>query len=194
MGYTTEFQGSFKLNKKLDPKTHTFLKKLAETRRMARRVDPKYGVEGEFYVDGKGFMGQDEEPNIVNYNKPPSTQPSLWCQWTPSEDGTAIVWDQGEKFYNYIEWVIYICNKILTPRGYSITGNVKWRGEDFNDTGTIHAIDNLILVNEEYEKIQALSIKAGCSIKKFLKNKKNLPTLLGLSEHINAWISNQLKQ
>ena len=38
---------------------------LSETRRMKRDVDEKYGVEGEFYVDGDGECGQAKESNIT---------------------------------------------------------------------------------------------------------------------------------
>lgn len=36
MGYTTDFEGTLKLNKKLDKETKLFLTKLAQTRRMKR--------------------------------------------------------------------------------------------------------------------------------------------------------------
>lgn len=144
MGYTTYFAGQFNLNKKLDKETHEFLDKLARTRRMARNVGPEYGVEGEFYVEGKGFMGQDREDNIIDNNRPPSTQPGLWLQWVPTEDGTAIVWDEGEKFYNYVEWIEYLIEKILAPRGYILNGKVDWRGEDFDDLGCIIIENNQV--------------------------------------------------
>lgn len=144
MGYTTEFNGKFNLNKKLDKETHEFLTKLASTRRMKRKLPPEYGIEGEFYVDGAGYAGQDREDSIVDYNKPPSTQPSLWCQWIPTHDGTAIEWDGGEKFYHYVDWIKYIIDKVLAPRGYSLSGVVDWRGEDWSDTGTIVVRDNKV--------------------------------------------------
>jgi hypothetical protein len=145
MGYTTDFSGAFQLNKPLTVKDFTFLKKLNETRRMARNVDESiYGIQGEFYVDGGGFMGQGEESNIINYNQPPRTQPGLWCKWTPNEDGTAIEWDGREKFYNYVEWIKYIIDKILSPRGYVLNGEVKWYGEDRDDEGIICIVDNVV--------------------------------------------------
>lgn len=142
MGYTTDFEGRFKLNKPLDDETFMFLQKLATTRRMKRNLGPEYGVEGEFYVDGGGSYGQGEESNIVNYNSPPRTQPSLWCQWTPSEDRLHIEWDGGEKFYNYVEWLQYIIAKVLKPKGYSLSGEVQWQGEDSSDMGMIVVQDN----------------------------------------------------
>jgi hypothetical protein len=144
MGYTTEFEGSFTLNKPLDDETRTFLVKLNETRRMKRKVDSQYGIEGELYVYGSGFAGQDREDNIISYNSPPSTQPSLWCGWRPSDDGTQIEWDGGEKFYEYIPWVKYIINRILAPRGYSLSGIVAYQGEDYEDFGQIVISDNKV--------------------------------------------------
>ena len=144
MGYTTEFKGKFKLNKPLDEETYTFLVKLSETRRVKRMVAAKYGVEGEFYVDGTGHMGQDVDATVTDSNHPPSTQPSLWCQWTPSKDKKSIIWDEGEKFYNYIEWIEYIIQKVLAPKGYTLNGKMKWKGEDWDDIGTIEIIDNQV--------------------------------------------------
>lgn len=145
MGYSTDFWGQFNLNKQLDPATHELLKKLAETRRMARKgLDPAvYGVEGEFYC-GSGMSGQDHENNIIDYNRPPSTQPGLWLQWKPTPDGLHIEWDGGEKFYNYEEWIEYLIDKILAPRGYVLNGNVSWQGEDSEDRGILVIKNNVL--------------------------------------------------
>lgn len=144
MGYTTDFHGALKLNKQLSEDDKTFLKKLASTRRMARNVDAKYGVEGEFYVDGEGMFGQDIEDNVIDHNRPPRTQPSLWLQWVPTEDGWGIEWDGNEKFYNYVEWLEYLIEKILAPRGYVLNGEVEWYGEDREDMGKISVKDNVV--------------------------------------------------
>lgn len=130
MGYTTEFEGKFKLNKKLDEETYQFLVKLNETRRMARNVGPEYGVEGEFYVEDDGL-------NVISYNQYPKTQPGLWCQWAPTACGEFIEWDEGEKFYNYIEWLEYLLQKVLIPKGYHLNGDVEYQGEADNDYGVI---------------------------------------------------------
>lgn len=145
MGYTTEFNGGFKLNKKLDDDTFNLLVGLATTRRMKRNLPEEYGVDGEFYYDPKSKdFGQEEDPSIVNYNIPPSTQPGLWCGWIPTEDGMEIVWNEVEKFYNYVEWLEYLIGKILAPRGYILNGKVDYRGEDFYDLGTIVINNNSI--------------------------------------------------
>lgn len=144
MGYTTDFEGRFKLNRKLKKKDQDFLTKFAETRRVARNVGPEFGVEGEFYVDGAGFAGQDRDATIIDYNRPPSTQPGLWCQWVPTEDGKCIQWDGFEKFYNYVEWLKYLIDKILAPRGYKLNGVVAWEGENRGDIGKIEVVDNVV--------------------------------------------------
>lgn len=146
MGYTTDFTGAFALDKPLDEETKALLVGLSTTRRMKRQgLDAKYGVDGEFYCNpGSDGCGQAHEPSIVSYNVPPSTQPGLWCQWTPSEDGTEIVWDEGEKFYGYTEWITYLIDAILKPRGYVVNGEVEWQGEDSNDFGKIVVMNNVV--------------------------------------------------
>ena len=141
MGYETKFQGVWKLNKKLDDITYKFLVDLSESRRMKRNVISVYGVEGEFFTDGgQSTIGS----NIIDINSPPKTQPSLHCDWAPTEDRMGIEFNDSEKFYNYIEWIEYIISKVLAPRGYVLNGVVKWRGEEFSDTGKIEICDNMV--------------------------------------------------
>jgi hypothetical protein len=129
MGYTTDFSGKFKVTPPLKPEHKEYLKQFNETRRMKR--DPEkalelpdpirhavalpIGDEGCYFVGAPGFMGQDKDASIVDYNTPPGQlglveienfgsvfsenkrritdgecQPGLWCQWVPNEDGTEI--------------------------------------------------------------------------------------------------------
>lgn len=156
MGYTTDFTGEFTLDRPLAPEHRAYLKKFNETRRMQR--DPQIaatlpdpiraatglpiGPEGDYFVGGLGFMGQDGDPSVVNHNAPPNSQPCLWCQWTPNDDGTAIQWDEGEKFYEYTEWLWYLIENFLKPWGYTLNGSVRWQGEDFGDRGVITVKNN----------------------------------------------------
>lgn len=144
MGYTTDFEGSFNITPVLSQKDNEFLTKFSETRRMARNVGPEYGIEGEFYVDGTGWAGQDSDTTVIDYNRPPSTQPGLWCQWVPTDDGSELVWDGGEKFYNYVEWLQYLIDKILAPRGYTLNGECQWFGENRDDVGVIIVKNNKV--------------------------------------------------
>jgi hypothetical protein len=146
MGYTTEFRGQFNLNKKLDDKLHLFLVKFSDSRRMGRKLPPEYGIDGEFFVDGSGCVGSSDanEDSIIDYNRPPSTQPGLWCQWKPTENGRAIEWDSGEKFYEYQEWIVYIIQNFLHPAGYVLNGVTSYQGESANDFGSLIIKDNVL--------------------------------------------------
>lgn len=158
MGYTTDFIGEWTVTPPLKPEHRAYLKAFNETRRMkrdasetAKRPDPvreaaglDVGVEGAYFVGEEGFMGQgsDKSIDVVEINSPPSNQPGLWCQWTPSEDGTQIEWDGGESFYDYVEWITYLIEHFLEPWGYKLNGDVRWQGEDPADIGMITIADN----------------------------------------------------
>jgi len=136
MGYTTEFVGKFDLNKKLTPELQEFLTNLAETRRMGRNIEG-YGVQGEFYAE-------DDESDVIDSNKSPTTQPSLWLQWIPTDDGMSIEWDGNEKFYAYAEWINYLVKKVLEPNGYVLNGSVQYSGEEVGDSGRLTVEENVV--------------------------------------------------
>ncbi len=158
MGYTTDFSGSFKLDKPLAPEHSAYLSKFAGTRRMKRNAteaetltDPiresaglPIGLEGGFFVGGTGFAGQHNDKSVVDYNIPPAGQPGLWCQWVPSVDSSAIEWDGGEKFYDYVKWLKFLIVNFLKPWGYVLNGEVAWQGEESSDIGKIIVKDNVV--------------------------------------------------
>lgn len=163
MGYTTDFCGNFALDKELSLAHHQYLMAFSKTRRYKRdgvktalRADAvrdavglPVGVDGEFFVGELGFAGQDKGPDLVDYNNPPGTQPSLWCQWQPRSDRNGIEWDGQEKFSNYVEWLEYITKSFLVPWGYSLSGSVSWMGEDYEDSGVISVVNGLITIDEQ---------------------------------------------
>lgn len=168
MGYNTDFEGSFKLNKPLTVAQKAYLEKFCETRRMKRdaaitakrpdlvreAVGLPVGSEGEFFVGAGGDFGQEgmgcfgggdaDALGIIESNCPPLTQPSLWCHWTASESGEEIIWDGGEKFYDYVEWLRYIIRNFLIPWGLVLNGDVEYFGEDRDDRGIIRVKDNVV--------------------------------------------------
>lgn len=137
MGYTTEFWGRIEINPPLSREEVEYLQKFSGTRRMNRQ-------QGPYYVDGEGYRGQDRDHGIIDYNSPPAGQPSLWCQWVPTEDGTALEWDSGEKFYGSVEWMKYLIDHFVGPRpraafqlpflkGHRLDGTIDAQGEESSD-------------------------------------------------------------
>ncbi len=94
------------------------------------------GPEGAYYC-GVGDFGQARDESVVDGNTPPSSQPGRWCQWVPTDDGTAIEWNGTEKFYDYVEWIEYLIANFLKPWGYVLNGEVEWQGEERDDRGLI---------------------------------------------------------
>lgn len=153
MGYQTDFDGEFTCTPALTLAQVAYLNRFSNSRRMKRNAtivatfpDPlreavglPVGVEGEFYVDS-----EENAETIVNYNEPPSTQPGLWCQWVPNNEGHEIVWDGNEKFYDYVAWLEYIIDNFLSPWGIKLNGKVSWQGEENDDRGTIYVKDNKV--------------------------------------------------
>jgi hypothetical protein len=158
MGYTTDFSGKFNLNKPLSGFHINYLRKFARTRRMKRdavltaKLDDAVrravvlhgpGEEGGYYVGGAEYDNRGGT-DVVDHNKPPKGQPGLWCHWVPTDDGTAVEWDGGEKFYDYVEWLKYQIAHFYQPWGYVLNGRVTWQGEERSDKGTIIVENNVV--------------------------------------------------
>lgn len=163
MGYDTDFRGSFKFDKAVEPWLVEYVNKFCDSRRMKRdnekikELFPNWkdlcfngelGTEGEYFIGGIGFMGQDRDGSVLDNNRPAKTQPGLWCQWIVSEDGERLEWDGNEKFYDYEEWLRYLIDNFFTPLGYVLNGDVRWQGEDYDDFGTISVVDNEVYMEE----------------------------------------------
>lgn len=158
MGYHTDFYGSFTITPPLPPERVEYLTKFSETRRMQRKpeIAEHYpdearakaglplGKEAGYYVGATGdSMSGYKDPSVVDCNRPPQGQPGLWCQWIPTEDGTQL-FDCGEKFYDYVEWLEYLVEHFFDLWGHKLNGAIEWYGEDHDDRGVIYAKDNRI--------------------------------------------------
>lgn len=165
MGYTTVFNGQVRIDPPLNPDEIHYLRQFSKTRRMHRRNGP--------YYLGTGFLGQDHESDIIDYNAPPIGQPELWCKWTPTEDGHALEWDGSEKFYDPVQWMTYVIDTFLKPgaalqaelaanvpavrqgRWYApqfdaftfdhvLNGRILAQGEEPGDVWTLRVVDNVV--------------------------------------------------
>lgn len=152
MGYTTYFSGGFSFNKPCDPFLKEYLNAFAEVSHMKRDVneirtlDPQWnehcfrgnlGEEGAFYIkkESDNFRDCVEDKTIIDLNTPPKGCPGLWCQWIVEED--QLVWDEGEKFYNYVEWLKFLIKYFIGPSGYVLNGSVEYEGEEPSDDALV---------------------------------------------------------
>lgn len=148
MGYTTEFEGSISVSPPLSPAEQDFLKLFADTRHMKR-------AEGPYFADGKFGHGQNDynKSIVYDYNEPDPIHPGLWCHWVSNEDGTAIEWDGGEKFYHSEEWMRFLIDHFLKPdhiadlsflQGHTLNGKILAQGEEITDRWKLIVEDNVV--------------------------------------------------
>jgi len=91
------------------------------------------------------FLRPQEPRKHLDRFAHPEGQPGYYCQWIPTEDGSAIEWDGGEKFYDHIEWMGCLVEHFLNPWGYKVNGSAIWRGElGLTDTGKLIVKDNVV--------------------------------------------------
>jgi hypothetical protein len=154
MGYTTDFTGQFIFDKPLAPEHQEYLFAFANARHVqwnvkeiAKLPDPvREAAQLPIGAQGAYFIAEEIVPGKVvkNYNYHGENVPALYCQWIPTPDGTALVWDGIEKFNKYVEWLEFLIAHFLAPWGYTLTGSVAWEGEYSDDTGVITIIDNRV--------------------------------------------------
>jgi hypothetical protein len=107
---------------------------------------------GEFVLNKK--LDQELQEKLIKFSEDrhesnvAPTPPSYWCQWIPTEDGLHITWDGGEKFYEYVAWLQYLCDHFLAPNGYILNGSVQYQGEDHSDVGWVVCVDNQARLSE----------------------------------------------
>lgn len=157
MGYTTAFEGAITIDPPLNPFEILYLRKFNETRRMDR-------TRGPYFVEGTGAFSQNENADVTDSNEPPAEQPSLWCGWTVTEDGTHVVWDGVEKFYEAKAWMGYLIDHFLKSGAHAekgggpgrpaefahftfdhtLNGTIRAQGEDPGDRWFLRVIDNQV--------------------------------------------------
>lgn len=160
MGYDTRFDGQVSLKPKLNKKQVAYLQAFSYTRRVQRDAqvvesldDPirlaaelPVGIKGGYYVGSTddGMHGQAGDVSVTSGNEPAEGQPSLWCDWTATDNGKAIIHNDGEKFYHYDLWMVYLVEHFLKPWGIVANGTILWQGEDMMDRGQLVVTDNRV--------------------------------------------------
>ncbi len=141
MGYSTDFDGQVTVTPPLNAHEVAYLRKFSDSRRMDRKNGP--------YFIGSGDFGQDHDADIRDYNRPPTEQPGLWCNWEPTEDGTAIQWNGSEKFYDSPDWMAYLIDTFLKP-GATVAAEManpvpgRVYPEEFGHFTSDHTVDGTI--------------------------------------------------
>jgi hypothetical protein len=84
----------------------------------------------------------DDPHRVAKSWASPSTEreypkPHGYLQWVPAVSMDALVWDKGEKFYDYVEWLKFARNVLRGDYGIELDGQIHWTGEDTKDVGTI---------------------------------------------------------
>ena len=117
-----------------------YINEFSKSRRMKRNIDlikkidadwEKYSFKGKLGIEGEYYIKYDYkycDKSILDVNKPPKTQPGLWCQWIINENDE-LCWDGGEKFYNYIEWLKYLIENFFVEENLIINGRIEFQGE-----------------------------------------------------------------
>jgi hypothetical protein len=98
VGYETTFTGQVTIAPALNEHEIGYLRAFAETRHEPRSTGP--------YA-----LGDGDEIDAA----PDPGKPGYWCKWEPTADGTAISWNQREKFYDADLWMEYLVRTFLKP-------------------------------------------------------------------------------
>lgn len=77
-----------------------------------------------------------------------ANKPGYYCQWVSNDEGTALIWDRGEKFYDYKEWLGWLIAYFFIPKQIRLTGEIIWSGEDSKDIGKILVENNIVTIKK----------------------------------------------
>lgn len=154
MGYSTDFSGSLTIEPPLNQVEIDFLQKFAETRHMDRE-------QGPHFIDGNGDFGSFSlkgTNGVRDHNSPDASQPSLYCNWIPSEFGDELEWNGSEKTYESENWIKYLIEHFLKPgclakdalpflqANHVLNGVIEAQGEDNADHWAMRVTDNVMQI------------------------------------------------
>lgn len=102
------------------------------------------GEDGEYYSNPRenDFYDGDKEHSILDFNAPPVTQPSCWCNWVIKNN--QLTWNGNSDFDNFAEWLDYLIDNFFKPRGYELNGKLNYQGEDSDDYGYVSIDKNIV--------------------------------------------------
>ena len=95
------------------------------------------------FAEAKQLLEANEDPDVID-----GLRPGSYMQWVPTETLDQIVWDGGEKFYYYAEWLQWLCSLLATWQ-VEADGAVKWFGEKAGDVGELIVIQNSVTQHDK---------------------------------------------
>jgi hypothetical protein len=159
----TDIEGSFSITPRLSEPHVAYLTRFGTTRRMRRdpgvlggvsypdplrlAVGLPIGLQSGYYV-GQPGNGHFRCPSVVDTNRPPRGQPSLWCCWGPNPEGDQLV-VLNDYACELGPWLRYLIKHFIGPWGYTLRGAVGWReerraGQRGPRCRVIYAVDNRV--------------------------------------------------
>lgn len=70
--------------------------------------------------------------------------PDGYCDWELTKDCRGLKWSGAEKFYHYAEWLQFIIDALLKPDGVALSGDVRFQGEEIQDSGVLSVINGRV--------------------------------------------------
>lgn len=126
------------------------------TTRHATAFDGRIGIDPPLRRDEidylTAFAGPRSGPHRAPHDGLPARgRPLSWCQWVPTGDGTALVWDGNAPFYLADRWLRYLIETFLSPRA-RMRRVLRGRRDEFPEAlarfGFDHVLDGSVRVRE----------------------------------------------
>jgi hypothetical protein len=74
---------------------------------------------------------------------------------TVSPNKRELVWDKGEKFYDYVSWLEYLVSHFFAIWGVELSGTVNWKGSNRGDRGSITIEGDRIVVKMPLARVDS---------------------------------------
>ncbi len=110
----------------------------------------KFDLDKQLSLDDFRYLQKFSAKDHRNEDYIPKEYGAFYCQWTPTEDGKGLEWDGGEKFTGYVGWLQYLIEKFFRPKGYVLSGQVTYQGEEVGDCGVIRIIGGGQVMQSQY--------------------------------------------
>lgn len=162
MSYFNEGEGLLSLTPALDKPQVQYLQAFIKTRHCKRdenkcqnisdilreKIGVPVGIEGQYsvYSADFNFIESVEDEAVLDYDSKCSGCPELWCGWDISDNGKELFWYGGELSRMPVEWIEYLKENFFDKWNVEISNEVKWKGSNRKDKGTIKFTNNKLTV------------------------------------------------